>query len=181
MTDNSDIPVDTRGDHLLWDGNKAHISGLMAEAHEYYTRTGKFIPLITSGCVLLNNGITAVESIQAVTFITGIVQDPPDTEYKLSSPCPDTATRFAKTNLARTAAGQTAHAPATIMPAGFETAYRISKLTIAKEDSDFLVSLTHIFGKAPGSERLIKAAAGSGRALIKALMNMYATEVTCHS
>ena len=63
-TDNS-VPTTAEGDPISWDGNKAHIEGILADINEWGTRTGRFVALVENRAVVLNNGSLAVESLPA--------------------------------------------------------------------------------------------------------------------
>ena len=92
-TVNSDIlvPHDTDKDPLMWNGNDAHIEGLLIECGKYYKRVGIFQPFFAHRAVSLPSGKVAVDSLSAVSFITGIIDDDPKS---FDDPCPPTATRL---------------------------------------------------------------------------------------
>ena len=62
------VPLDIDKDRLHWDGNPAHIKGILHAIGQYWERMGLFQPFIKDRAVLLSNGKMAVDSIQAVKF-----------------------------------------------------------------------------------------------------------------
>ena len=50
------VPTDTDGHPLNWDGNPAKILGLLDETGKHYTRNGLFAELIRNRAVPLSNG-----------------------------------------------------------------------------------------------------------------------------
>ena len=93
------VPSDIKGNPLEWNGNNAHIDGLLFETGQHCVRHNIFIPLIENHAVLLSNGKTAVDSLAAVPFIRGTVADPHD----FADPCPPTAQRIVRINAERAA------------------------------------------------------------------------------
>ena len=87
-TDKTDTisPSDPEGDPITWDGNKAHLEGILADMDEWGVRTGHFVALVENRAVLLNNGSLAVDSLQAVQFLNGAVPDLRATPYSHSDP-----------------------------------------------------------------------------------------------
>ena len=75
-TDHS-VPTTAEGDPISWDGNKAHIEGILSDLDEWGTRTGRFVALVENRAVVLNNGSLAVESLQTVQFVNGAVPQCP--------------------------------------------------------------------------------------------------------
>ena len=100
MPDNSDdtdnikitdplVPVYPDKTPIIWDDNPATLEGILYEVGQFYERTGLFQMFFKHHAVPLSNGKLAVDSIQAVQFLTGALNDPHD----FDSPCPPTATR----------------------------------------------------------------------------------------
>ena len=85
-------PLYSDKEPIIWSGNPAHIDGILYEINKFYTRTGQFQPLFNSRAVLLNNGKSAVESLQAIPFINGVITTGIDHSFDL--PCPPTPARF---------------------------------------------------------------------------------------
>ena len=96
-------PKHADGTVILWGGNPAHAEGVLFEVGKYYERVGLFQELIKNRSVLLSNGKTAVEHLQAISFVSGIITDCP--VYDFENPCPPTPARITAYNLTRTAAG----------------------------------------------------------------------------
>ena len=85
------VPTDSDGHPLNWDGNPAKILGLLDETGKHYTRNGLFAELISDRAVSLSNGKTALEHLHSIPFV---LCDITDTKTRtLSEPCPDIATR----------------------------------------------------------------------------------------
>ena len=106
----SDILVPTFTDKtpIIWDGNNAHIAGMLHEVGKYYKRTGLFQLLLKHRAVALRNGRIAVDSYNTVWFTSGKVTDKLASgkpTYSFDEPCPPTATRFANAQAAAAAAG----------------------------------------------------------------------------
>ena len=76
------IPIDIDKDPIKFDGNPAHAKGVLAEVFEFYRREGHFKALLENGAVPLSNGKLALDNIQAVQFISGIVTDPDQYGYE---------------------------------------------------------------------------------------------------
>ena len=96
-------PKHADGTVILWGGNPAHAEGVLFEVGKYYERVGLFQELIKNRSVLLSNGKTAVEHLQAISFVSGIITDCPMHDFE--NPCPPTPARITAYNLTRTAAG----------------------------------------------------------------------------
>ena len=67
----SNQPVTSDKEPILWSGNRAHIAGNLDAVGKYFTRTGKFQPLLNHRAVLLSNGILAVDSANTLHFLFG--------------------------------------------------------------------------------------------------------------
>ena len=170
LSNNSNIlvPVDTDKNPLLWDGNDAHIEGLLIECGKYYKRVGLFQPYFAHRAVALGNAKVAVDTPAAVSFITGIIDDDP---RSFDDPCPPTSARLTEYAARVNVAGGTPKTPAPKLPAGAEFVYIVAPLTVQAECNKLLRSLTYVFGSADASEDLLEAADGDGdefRALLVA-------------
>ena len=69
----TNTPVDVEGDPILWDGNPATLEGVLHETARYYKRRGYYQLLLDSGAVLLSTGKIALDSVQAVQFVGGLM------------------------------------------------------------------------------------------------------------
>ena len=69
------VPVDSDKEPLKWDGNRAHILGLLAETSKHYKRVGLFQPYIEHRAVLLSSGRLAVDSVLSAQFTGGLLTD----------------------------------------------------------------------------------------------------------
>ena len=125
------VPKYTNGDVIKWEGNNAHIEGVLYEVKQYCLRKKLFQPLLEHNAVLLSNGKLAVDSIQAYNFISGVAQDPRD----FDDPCPPTARRIAQYDARMTAAGSKTFTNIATMPPGFSDGFVISKYAVEAEDA----------------------------------------------
>ena len=64
-------PLDIDNNPIEWDGSPAYAAAKMHEVLQYYKRTGLFGPLMADHSVLLSNGKTAVDYLNALPFVTG--------------------------------------------------------------------------------------------------------------
>ena len=87
------VPTDIDGIPIKWDGNPAYLDGALHEASEFYKRTGLFEALIADGAVALSNGKLAVDSLQAISLVSGVVPSPNIT-HDFFNPCPPTPARI---------------------------------------------------------------------------------------
>ena len=69
------VPTDINGNPITDDRNPAYLAGAIAEAEEFYERTGYFTTFYKHGVVNLGNGKTVVDSVAAVPFVSGQIQD----------------------------------------------------------------------------------------------------------
>ena len=152
------IPTDPEGDAILWSGNDAHIEGIIYQMNDWQVRTGNFIALIEHGAVPLSNGNLAVDSVQAVPFVTGLYNDPRD----INNPCPDTEARIIEFDT-RVGKGTFTRIQA-LPPPG--TGVTIAKYTVVREQAKYLTAWAHIVRGAPGGEGLIAASNGKGTVFI---------------
>ena len=74
-------PVNIDGTPITWKNNPALLEGALYEAAQFYKRTGFFEALIENGAVSLSNGKTAVDTIQAVKFVSGSLADASATPF----------------------------------------------------------------------------------------------------
>ena len=88
------VPLDIDKDRLHWDGNPAHIKGILHAIGQYWERMGLFQPFIKDRAVLLSNGKMAVDSIQAVKFVSSDHHDM--TQYSITDPCPPSPARITR-------------------------------------------------------------------------------------
>ena len=158
------VPVDSDKEPIVWDGNDAHIAGILYEVGLYYETQGLFQSLFEHRAVTLSNGKLAVESLSSIPFILGDISD----GSSFDSPCPaDAVQRLVDANATTLASGGTiVAAPGTIdrdMP------FIIAKYHVKAEVSRLLTSLKHVIAGAPNAGNLLEAARGDGFKLLKAL------------
>ena len=68
-------PVDIDNNPIIYEGNPAHIPGLLHEFGGWVERSGNFKELIEHGAVLLPNGKVAFDSVNSVKFYRGDAVD----------------------------------------------------------------------------------------------------------
>ena len=88
------VPLDQYKEPILWDENLATIPCILAAVGKYLKRNGLFGPLLEQRAVALSNGKLAVDSVQAVHFVTGLTDDP----RGFDDPCPPTPARIDDVN-----------------------------------------------------------------------------------
>ena len=168
VTTDHSVPTTAEGDPISWDGNKAHIEGILADIDEWGTRTGQFVALVENRAVVLKNGSLAVESLQTVQFVNGAVPDLRGAPFKHSDPCPTTEQRIRDYDALATATKKSAFTRLATTP-GPGSGVVIAPYTIKADDAKYLTSLSHVIKEAPDADTLLQAANGSGTALIALL------------
>ena len=153
-----DQPVYLDNSPIQWDGNPAHIEGALHEAGKYYVRNGLFQALIKHNAVLLSNGKTAVESLNAVPFVTG--QLTYGTGHTFDDPCPPTRERIALYN-ATHAGTASPFKPIDKIPDAI-TNIQISMMAVQKESSHYHRSLMYIISDPAIAEELSDKSEGCG-------------------
>jgi hypothetical protein len=76
----------------------------MRECRKHYIRTGLFQSWFEHRAVPLPNGKLAIDSVEAVSFILGMIDDPRD----FDDPAPPTRLRVIQTNTRRSTLGHAA-------------------------------------------------------------------------
>ena len=100
LTDNFRLyPTDIDGEPIQFDGNPAHMPGVLHEVNECIRRTGIFKLLLEDGCVLSGSKL-AIDSPDAIPFLRGVVADDPSilagaAKFSAANPCPPTPQRRA--------------------------------------------------------------------------------------
>ena len=87
-------PFNIDGEPITYDGNPAHVEGILHELSEWTARTGHYVTLLENNAVLLANGKMAVDSVAAVLFVSGEKDD--GGSYSFHAPCPATSERIKK-------------------------------------------------------------------------------------
>ena len=139
------IPTTVRGEQILYNNNKAAIPGLLHEFGAWIERTGRFSDFVKCRGVLSKTAL-AVEHPAAVIFVR-YPQGDPRGPYNPSPPIVD---RLAAVNSARVAAGRSALVAPTTIPPPENSFLIVNPYLVAQENSRFLTSLVHIFGKGTG-------------------------------
>ena len=168
-------PVFTDGIPIIWNGNDAHLAGILLEVKRFFIRTGQFKNLFAFRAAPVGGkGMLAVSSFSSVPFVLGSLAGP--FTYDFDTPSPEGAQRFADY---RHEAIRTGTAPSAVPfpPTAIEAADKYTVMlaphVVDAEDSRLLVSLCYTFGHAEPSEEIIEAANGSGLALKEALTARY--------
>ena len=157
-------PFNIDGEPITYDGNPAHVEGILYELSEWTARTGHYVTLLENNAVLLANGKMAVDSIAAVLFVSGEKDD--GGSYSFHAPCPATSERIKKfdAEAARTSSA-TFTAPSK-MPDEHVGSFIPSKFQVQAEDLRFLNSLSQIIADSDLRSDLIKRSGRSGRTFL---------------
>ena len=170
-------PVDIDNNPIKFDGNPAHAEGVLFEVQKFWTRKGMFQTLLKTGTVLLSSGKQAIDSLDAVPFLTGQISY--DTDHGFNEPCPPTPKRvelFESYARRQTAAGLTPpvfQAPRTMDPG---SNLIVSLPSIEAEQTRLLDSLIQVIEPTDIAGDLSDEAAGNGIKLIQ-LMRDFRHEV----
>ena len=165
------VPTDIDGIPIKWDGNPAYLEGALYEASEFYKRTGLFEALIVDGAVSLSNGKLAVDSLQAISLVSGVVTSP--ITHDFFNPCPPTPARIIAFDAAATAASSpkyVASAPSGGIPAEISSTFITARYTVIKEDRAFYASLSSIVHDADILSTFCIKSNSSGRSLIPIML-----------
>ena len=157
-------PFNIDGEPITYDGNPAHVEGILHELSEWTARTGHYVTLLENNAVLLANGKMAVDSVAAVLFVSGEKDD--GGSYSFHAPCPATSERIKKydAEAARTSSA-TFTAPSK-MPDEHVGSFIPSKFQVQAEDLRFLNSLSLIIPDSDLRSDLLKRSVRSGRAFL---------------
>ena len=94
------------GDIVKFSGNPAELPGARYETTKALRRAGAFTLLVEHNASRLKNGTIAVDNVNNIPFVTGLLDDPDQASYTFEKPCPDTSSRITKLNAQRTANGE---------------------------------------------------------------------------
>ena len=97
------------GDNVKYSGNPAELPGARYETMKAMRRAGAFTLLVEHGAARLKNGTIAVDDVNNIPFVTGLLNDPHQLSYDFEKPCPDTATRINAVNIQRATNGEPAY------------------------------------------------------------------------
>eukprot|EP00966_Prymnesium_polylepis_P332799 7388275-Prymnesium_polylepis.1 len=92
--------------------------------------------LIEDGAVQLPSGKIAVDTVNATSFVAGLVNDPEP--YNFLNPCPPTPARIAAYDAARDRAGLAKFAAPASVPADVASSYIVAKYAVKQEDNDLM-------------------------------------------
>ena len=163
-------PVDIDKNPIILDGNPAHIEGIMFEVGKFYRRKGKFQQLFKNHAVLLSNGKLAVDSVNAVHFVSGLVKDPET--YTFDFPCPPTTGRIQLyDDAADLASTPKFKAPSGSLPDFISNQFVVSSATVEAEDAKLFQSLIQIIEDSDWASELEEQCGGSGLMLRDAILD----------
>ena len=94
------------GDIVKYSGNPAELPGARYETTKALRRAGAFTLLVEHNASRLKNGTIAVDNVNNIPFVTGMLDDPAQASYTFEKPCHDTSSRITKLNAPRTANGE---------------------------------------------------------------------------
>ena len=97
------------GDNVKYSGNPAELPGARYETMKAMRRAGAFTLLVEHNAARLKNGTIAVDDVNNIPFVTGLLNDPDQSSYDFEKPCPDTASRINAVNIQRAANGEPAY------------------------------------------------------------------------
>ena len=94
------------GDIVMYSGNPAELPGARYEIMKALRRAGSFTLLVEHNASRLRNGTIAVDDVNNIPFVTGLIIDPDQPSYSFERPCPGTTSRIASLNVQRAANGE---------------------------------------------------------------------------
>jgi hypothetical protein len=154
-------PVDAKKNLLLHDGNAATISGYLYQFHLWCKRTGYYMHLFKSHAAPMGSGKMALDSVQAVKFITGA--DSTGVSYDFYEPSPPTPDKVIEVNDQYASGTRKAgYNPLAKMPEEFYGAYIVAPHHVEAEEALLLQALASIFGPADISGKDIEDSEGNG-------------------
>ena len=157
-------PFNIDGEPITYDGNPAHVEGILHELSEWTARTGHYVTLLENNAVLLANGKMAVDSVAAVLFVSGEKDD--GGSYNFHAPCPATSERIKKFDAEAARTSSATFVAPSKMPDEHVGSFIPSKFQVQAEDLRFLNSLSLIIPDSDLRSDLIKRSGRSGRAFL---------------
>ena len=157
-------PFNIDGEPITYDGNPAHVEGILHELSEWTARTGHYVTLLENNAVLLPDGKMAVDSIAAVLFVSGEKDD--GGKYSFHTPCPATSERIKKFDAEASRTSSATFTAPSKMPDEHAGSFIPSKFQVQAEDLRFLNSLSQIIADSDLRSDLIKRSGRSGRAFL---------------
>ena len=165
----TDKSIPTYPDHsaIKWPAgsNPAHLPGILFELKRCFERNGQFIALFENNAVAVGHKL-AVDSVNAVKFITGMVADPVARGF--DSPCPSTETRIREFD-AHAAATKGSAFSRDAPPTDVMSAFAIMPYAVRQEKGRLLSCLNNIFEDADKLEQFNERAAGDGIKMLELL------------
>jgi len=160
------IPTTTSGKPIEYDGNPAHLAGILHELEQFFIRTKHFEPFIQHGACLLSNGKTAVDSKESAKFISMGLD-----VRSFQNMCPDTAARITAFNTAGAAmTPPLAWVPITAAEwTEISHQYAVNPFKISSENGAFCRVLLSTIKDGSSLREFTTQAAGDGRRLLDLL------------
>ena len=177
---NAIIPVSIDNVPIKYDGNPAHVAGVALEVMRFYERMGHFKPLLKMGAVLLPSGKLAIDSIQAIPFITDAVKDP--VTYGFMDPCPRTDQRIHAYDDDADLNSTPKFKRIMTAPSGSLDSVIVSLFTVEKEETALLNSFLQVFDSSctDCANELVEQAKGEGREFIRLFKGRVPFSVRSH-
>ena len=180
------IPVYPDGTAIEWNGNPAHLFGILHDTDKFYKRTGHFQPYIRQRAVVTTGGKTIVSSVKDIPFVQGLATDPVDVRNRnLTNLCPPTAKRIAEydADAASLTAGSGSSAPTfadtpnikaslTAIAASHPAEYPINEFMVEREGKRLYASLIRIVKDPASLRRLTTACEGDVDKLVSELVRI---------
>ena len=91
---------------VKYSDNPAELPGAQYEIMKALRRAGAFTLLVEHNASRLRNGTIAVDDVNNIPFVTGLIIDPDQPSYSFEKPCPGTTSRIAALNVQRAATGE---------------------------------------------------------------------------
>ena len=164
------IPTDIDNQPIKYEGNLAHLPGLLYEYGRWVNRTGHFKEFVEQGVVLMSSGKITLDSVNTVKFIRNEADD--GDVYDIMNPCPATSVRMAKFDALADATSPASPKFATVATAPLDHSHIVQPLVVKKKDRQLAESILAMWEDADEASELQTECDGSGRELIKIILKM---------
>ena len=156
------------GDIVKFSGNPAELPGARYETTKALRRAGAFTLLVEHNASRLKNGTIAVDNVNNIPFVTGLLDDPDQANYSFEKPCPDTSSRISKLNAQRTANGEPQYTGADNIAGIPDKLLKLAvpnKHEVAIEALAYALTLLSVFEDVQHANELLVACEYDGRKL----------------
>ena len=156
------------GDIVKYSGNPAELPGARYETTKALRRAGAFTLLVEHNASRLKNGTIAVDNVNNIPFVTGLLDDPDQANYSFEKPCPDTSSRISKLNAQRTANGEPQYTGADNIAGIPDKLLKLAvpnKHEVAIEALAYALTLLSVFEDVQHANELLVACEYDGRKL----------------